>query len=286
LKTKNTYPLFILLLVSFCSCAQTKQVKNVPTTESKLQSDSNFAYSHFIAGNFTLMDIDVLDNMYLINSKNQLKKLNAKGDSVAVFNDVKKYGNPSLIDVSNPLKTLLYYKSFSTVVVLDRFLTVRNNINFRNKNIFKAKAIATSYDNNIWLFDEQDFKLKKINDEGKLLSETTDWRQIFEEVPSPSEIIDRDGSIYLHDVKKGFYVFDYYGSLKLNIPFENWKHIAIANKTITGFVDAIFHRYELQSLQLKTYNLPQFINHFKDIKVVNGKLYVHKIDGIEVYKIL
>jgi hypothetical protein len=275
-----------LLLLSFCACAQTKQAINVSVAEMKLQSDSNFAYSHFITGNFTLMDIDALNNVYLINSKNQLKKVNAKGDSVAVFNDVKKYGNPSLIDVSNPLKTLLYYKSFSTVVVLDRFLTVRNNINFRNKNIFKAKAIATSYDNNIWLFDEQDFKLKKINDEGKLLSETTDWRQIFDDVPIPSEIIDRDGAIYLHDLQKGFYVFDYYGSLKNNLPFENWEHIAIVNNTITGFVGNIFHRYQLNSLTLKKYPLPPFMKNFKDIKAMNGKLYLLKLGGIEVYNIL
>ena len=41
----------------------------------------------------------------------------------AVFNDVKKFGQATLIDVSNPLKVLLYYRDFATIVVLDRFLT-------------------------------------------------------------------------------------------------------------------------------------------------------------------
>jgi hypothetical protein len=35
------------------------------------------------------------------------------------FNNVKKFGKISTIDVSNPLKVLLYYKDFSTIVVLD-----------------------------------------------------------------------------------------------------------------------------------------------------------------------
>ena len=55
---------------------------------------------------------------------------------LAVFNDVKKYGNPTYIDVTNPLKILLYYKNYSTVVVLDRLLNTRNTINFRKQNIF------------------------------------------------------------------------------------------------------------------------------------------------------
>ena len=255
-------------------------------TEAQSKSDSNFKYTHFIAGSFSFIDVDVLDNIYLITANNQLKKLKSNGDSVAVFNDVKKFGNPSSIDVSNPLKTLLYYKNYSTVVILDRFLSVRNTINFRKENIFKAKTIATSYDNNIWLFDEQDFKLKKISDGGKLLSETTDWRQIFDDVPSPTEMIDRDGSVYLHDIEKGFYVFDYYGSLKNNLPFINWQHAVIASNKITGFVDNTFQSYELQTLNLKTYTLPVFFKDYKDIKAMNGKIYLLKETGIEIYIIL
>lgn len=231
------------------------------------------------------MDIDVLDNLYLINTNNQLKKIKAKGDSVGIFNDVKKYGNPTLLDVTNPLKILLYYKSFSTVVVLDRFLSLRNSINFRNKNIFKVKSLATSYDNNIWLFDEQDFKLKKINDDGSVLSETNDWRQIFDETPIPTEIHDTNGFVYLYDAQKGFYIFDYYGSLKTRLPFLNWQHIAISNNKIMGFVDNTLQTYELSTLSLKTYTLPTFFNNYTNIKAMNGKLYLLKKEGIEIYKI-
>ncbi len=289
MKIKYNYTFLLLIIISIPSCAQTKPTSILleeKNSTTQLKSDSNFKFSHFIAGNFSYMDIDVLGNIYLITANNQLKKIKSNGDSVAVFNDVKKFGNPSSIDVSNPLKILLYYKSYSTVVILDRFLTARNNINFRTENIFKVKAIATSYDNNIWIFDEQDFKLKKINDEGKLLSETTDWRRIFDEVPSPTEIIDRDGAVYLYDKEKGFYIFDYYGSLKINLPFENWEHIAIGSNKITGFVNNItFQTYELQTLNLKTYSLPSFFNNYVDIKTMNGKIYLLKKDGVEVYKI-
>src|SRR5204863_2653088 len=123
--------------------------------------------------------IDNLDNIYLVDNNNQLKKLNSNGDSAGVFNDVRKYGKLFSIDATNPLKLLLYYQNFSTVLVLDRFLNIRNTINLRKQNIFNVKAIGASYDNNIWVFDEGDGKIKKIDDNGEVLSETVDLRMIF-----------------------------------------------------------------------------------------------------------
>ena len=152
--------LLINIIVCFAalqSCAGNKTT--VSNASSANVSNDSFRLEKIIPGNYTMMDVDVLNNIYLITAGNQLKKYNANGDSMAVFNDVKKYGNPTLMDVSNPLKVLLYYKNYATVVMLDRLLAQRNSINFRQKNIFSVKAIATSYDNNIWLFDEQDYKL-------------------------------------------------------------------------------------------------------------------------------
>jgi hypothetical protein len=273
------------MLMSMMACAQTKLTATAIQT-SETNSDSNFRFQKMIPGKFSYFNVDALGNMYFINETNQLKKINSNGDSVGIFNDVKKYGQPSRIDVNNPLKILVYYKNYSTVVVLDRFLSFRNSINFRKENVFKVQAIATSYDNNIWIFDEQDFKLKKINDDGTTINETSDWRQIFDEAPTPTEIIDNNNLVYLYDAQKGFYIFDYYGSLKNNLPFIGWQHIAVANNSIMGFVNDTIQRYELNSFILKTYKLPSFFKDYIDIIALNGKVYLLKKEGIEIYELL
>lgn len=249
-------------------------------------SDDTFKLERFIPGNFSMMDVDMLNNIYLVTAGNQLKKLTPNGDSLAVFNDVKKYGNPSLIDVTNPLKVLLYYKSFSTVVILDRLLSERNSINFRKQNIFSVKAIGTSYDNNIWLFDEQDLKLKKIDDAGKLLSETTDWRLLMDEVPAPEKIIDANNLVYLYDPAKGFYIFGYYGTFKNNLPFLHWENISISSIGLAGFLGKQYNIYQLQSMALKTYTLPVFFKDYSSIRAMNGKIYLLKKEGVEIYSVL
>lgn len=268
----------ILALLCFCASVAIPSV-------AKSQSDSAFQFLKSIEGNFTYFNVDNLDQLYLITDNNQLKKLAANGDSVAVFNDVKKYGNPAYIDVTNPLKTLLYYKNYSTVVVLDRLLTVRNNINLRKQQIFYVNNVTLSYDNYIWIFDEEDYRLKKIDEEGKILQSTTDWRMLFDTVPAPVKMIDRNNFVYLYDPAKGFYIFDYYGGFKNRLAFLNWNNIEVNGNTVYGFNDNKLYSYELKSLQLKEYTLPVFFGDYLSIKAMNRKVYLLKSDRVDIYEI-
>lgn len=269
-------------LISFFLCFSASVARPVVT---KAQSDSVFQFTKSIKGSYTYFNVDNLDNLYLITDNNQLKKLSANGDSLAVFNDVKKYGNPSYIDVTNPLKTLLYYKNYSTVVVLDRLLTVRNTINFRKQNIFYVNNVTLSYDNYMWIFDEEDYKLKKIDEEGKVVQSSTDWRMLFDTVPAPVKMIDRNNFVYLYDPAKGFYIFDYYGGFKNRLTFLNWTNIEVNGNIVYGFSDGKLYSYELKSLQLKEYKLPEFFGKFISIKAMNGKVYLLNEKGIDIYQI-
>jgi len=255
------------------------------TLVSYAQNDSAFQFIKTIPGNFSYFNVDNLDYVYLINENNQLKKLDPNGDSVAVFNDVKKYGNPSYIDVTNPLKALLYYKNYSTIVMLDRLITVRNNINLRKQNIFYVNNLTLSYDNYIWIFDEEEYKLKKIDEDGKLLLATTDWRMLFDTVPAPVKLIDRDNFVYLYDPAKGFYIFDYYGGFKNRLAFLNWTDVEVNGNTVYGFGDNKLYSYQLKSLQLKEYKLPGFFGKFTSIKAMNGKVYLLNEKGVDIYQL-
>jgi hypothetical protein len=248
------------------------------------QSDSAFRLIGSVRGDFSYFSVDNLDNIYVVTAANQLKKIDARGDSVTAFNDVKRYGNPSSIDVTNPLKLLLYYKPFSTVVVLDRLLNARNTINFRKQNIFTVQSIATSYDNNIWLFDEQENKLKKIDEDGKLQMESPDLRMLFDSIPSPVQLIDRDNFVYLYDSTKGFYIFDHYGAFRNRLTFLKWTNVEVSGKMIYGFNNNKLYSYELNSLLLKEYRLPAFFGAYTAIRAMNRKVYLLKEKGIDIYE--
>jgi hypothetical protein len=220
-----------------------------------------------------------------LNSYDQLKKINANGDSVAVFNNVRKYGKLAQIDVSNPLRTLLYYKDFSTIVVLDRLLATRSTIDLRKQDIFQVQAVCLSYDNKIWLYDEFEHKLKKIDEEGKLLFATTDFRQLFDEAFSFTAISDQDGLLYLYDRNKGVYVFDYYGTLKNIFTLTGFDNFKTVGKFITGTRNDSLIRYHPANLLFQHVKLPEAFRKAQSIYFTATKAYALKQNELEVYKL-
>lgn len=251
---------------------------------SLAQTDTSFHYIKTIKGDITAFTIDALDNIYLLSSTNQVKKLNANGDSVAVYNNVKRFGQATLIDVSNPLKVLIYYRDFATLVMLDRFLNQVNIIDLRKQNIFQARAVGQSFDNKVWVYDEVENKLKKVDEEGKLMQETPDFRQLFNSAPSPQKIFDQDKFVYLYDSAQAVFVFDYYGSLKNKILIENWKNFKVAGRYIFGSKDNKLLRYDIGNFRIDEWNLPLQLQTAKAFNFSGTKLYTLQKDAIEIYE--
>lgn len=249
------------------------------------QVDSSFIQLKKIKGDITAFTADNFDNIYLLNSYDQLKKINAKGDSIAIFNNVRKYGKVAQIDVSNPLRVLLYYKDFSTVVILDQLLNIRGTIDFRKQDIFQVQAVCLSYDNKIWLYDEFDHKLKKIDEDGKLLFATTDFRQLFDQAFSFTTICDQDGYLYLYDKNKGVYVFDYYGALKNIFSLTGYDNFKTVGKFITGTRNDSLMRYQPSNLLLQEVKLPEAFRKAQSIHFTATKAYALKKDELDIYQL-
>lgn len=220
------------------------------------QSDTSFRLLRVMHGDFTAFTTDNLDNLYVLNSRNQIKKFNSNGDSVAVFNDVKKFGQATLIDVSNPLKILLYYRDFATVVMLDRFLNVVNSVDLRKQGVLQARAIGQSYDNKIWVYDELEARLKKLDEDGSLLQETADFRMLFSDSPVPVKIADENKYVYVYDPARSVYVFDYYGALKNAILIRDWENFRVSGKYIFGSKADTLYRYSISSFSYDEWPMP------------------------------
>lgn len=245
---------------------------------------SGFVLDKIIRADIADFTVDNLGNVYILSKDNGLKKLDQNGDSLAVYNDVRHYGKISTIDVTNPLKILVYYKEFSTIVALDRFLNIINIIDLRSLGILEAKAIGLAYDNNTWVYDEIDAKLKRIGDDGSLVDQTTDFRQIFDSAPDPSVIVDQGGLVYLYDSAKGVYAFDHYGGLKAHVILKDWLDFTVIDKSILGRDDHLFFKYELGTLDVKEEPIPAFCRDALKIRIMPASLYVLKEKGLEIYK--
>ena len=163
----------IILIILCIALTSQNSFAQKPGTDS-------FVLVKTYTGSIADVAMDNLDNLYVISSTGQIKKLNAAGDSVGVYNQTKNYGKLYTIDVSNPLKILLFYKDFSTIVILDRLLASQSSIDLKRYSVLNPSAIGNSYDNNIWVYDDFDNKLRKIDEQGNKLLETPDFRTVFD----------------------------------------------------------------------------------------------------------
>jgi hypothetical protein len=259
------------------------QVALGQTTPGIQVSDSSFILTGIYEGDIADAAIDNLDNLYIVSSTGQIKKFNASGDSIGVYNQVKKYGRLFSIDVSNPLKILLFYKDFSTVVVLDRFLANINTIPLRKYSILQPGAIGMSYDDNIWVYDEYDNKLKKLDNQGNKLLETTDFRTVFNQIISPQKIINDNGFVYLADTLAGVFVFDNYGSFKRKIPMINWQSFAVNRNNLISTQNETIIIYNQSTLLETTRKNPFFKPYHHSLTSAN-KFVSFSNNRLEIYQ--
>ena len=188
-----------------------------------------------ISGHFKHFELDKLGNLFLLGTNgSQFTEYNKKGDSINHYDNISSYGQITALDVSNPLKLAVYYRDYATIVVLDRFLSPVNTIDLRKAGIWEAQTIATSYDNQYWVYDKQEARIKKVNGQGKVTFASSDLRQVFDEGLDPVRLLDRDGLLYAYDPGYGWYIFDYYGALKQKIPVKGLHDVNVMNGILTA----------------------------------------------------
>jgi hypothetical protein len=249
-----------------------------------LRGQESFRLASQVEGSFADFTVDALNNVYLLDKNGQLKKRSANGDSMGVFNEVRKFGKLSSIDVSNPLKTLLFYRDFSTLVALDRFLGRRNTLDLRKMGLYQVKAVSLAYDNGYWVYDELEARVKHLGENGDLQDQFTDLRLLFDAVPAPVRIVDQNKYLYLYDPAKGFFIFDYYGSFRRKIPLVGWKDFTVINSLLYGYDETNIYRYDPANLSLQAYPIGQRFSGAQKIRVTSDFFYVLKAERLEVYR--
>lgn len=109
--------------------------------------------------------IDAFENYYYTLGATFYKKTKSKIYSYANT----QLGNISSIDITNPLKIVLFYRDFNTIVLLDNRLSeLSNSINLSTESFAKNVTFASiSSNNNLWLYSLDDNILSLWNYETK-----------------------------------------------------------------------------------------------------------------------
>jgi len=157
--------------------------------------------------------MNALDQICLVTPENTIEKYSAEGKLLARYSG-NRSGMASMLDVSNPLKTLVWYADFRVVVFLDRSLVVLGELNLIQAGFPETRTLALASDGNLWLYDEVNFKLIKLTPEGKMLYESQPLNQTFPQKINITCIKEQDGRVWAVDPSLGWLEFDVYGQFQ------------------------------------------------------------------------
>lgn len=233
-----------------------------------------------IAGN--RLYVDNLENVYTIN-EDEVIKYRPNGTIFNRFSN-KALGKVTLIDVTNPLKILLFYRDFSRIVYVDNTLTENGSAVFLDENDLELATLAcASYDNGLWVYTTQNFRLTRMKQD---LSSSVDVKNINQFVNAgitPNFLIEREGQVYMNDTTLGVMVFDIFGTYSKTVAIKGLEKIEVVNKKIFYLKGDKLGVYDMKTFE--DYELPLPTEKVIDFNINENHLYVLKEGKLEVYKI-
>jgi len=247
-------------------------------------SSDSYVLEKTIETNAQTFTVDNLRNIYLIENGQTITKINSYGNKPFIF-DLKEYGKIKYIDVQNPMKILVLYPEFSIVLALDNTLSQVGKYDFNELSIPKISAVCMSFDNNIWIYDELDYKLKKFDKQANLIRQSEDITTLLGFAMQPDYMVEQDNLIYIIDKEQGIIVFDIYATYYKTIPIKNIKHIQVLNEQLVYQQGSKAYTYHLKTLEKKELLVQEIIESDTKFFIDKDKLFVLKNKELQTYKI-
>lgn len=196
--------------------------------------------------------IDHYGYIYQINSDNLIKR-NNKGEELYSYSN-KLLGDISQLDVSNPLRPLLFYSDQGVIAVLDNTLSQQKHIISLNEiGLYQAKCIANSnFDNGIWLFDIDVNEIVKINNHSEITYRSGNLSVILEKMSGPVlRLIEKNKRLYAI-TKNEIFIIDQFGALLKTIPISASKGLIIKENNLLCYDGLFLKLYEILNFKTDT----------------------------------
>jgi hypothetical protein len=230
------------------------------------------------------MTVDETGNVYVVRENNSLVKFSQDGDSIAFFRSIRN-GDIGAVDATNPLRVVVYYPAYNKVVLLDRMLAQQNELDLRKLNIYANALVASSADGNLWVYDQFNARLKKIDEQLNEIVESNDLRQEAQLVPSPSFMVERNWKVFLCDTAKGIFTFDRYGSYINTLSIYGVKYLQVFGSQLLYRRNDSLHSWDLDRVTSDVLVIPGQENPVVNAAVVRNNLFVLYADRLVLYSL-
>lgn len=226
------------------------------------------------------ISVDNIGNFYITRPEG-LTKYKNNGNIFAVYSNAF-LGPPKEIDVSNPLRLLLFYPGVNQLIFLDRNMTPTiSPVKLEVLDLTDVATVCTSSENGFWVFSRDNQSLVKYNSNLEPTIEAVSTDQLTNSFMNPVFMREYNNSIYLADPNKGIFIFDLFGTFIKKLPFKNVKKCIVRNQMLIFLQNDKLILFHLKTLQQKTIQLP--LKNIVDFDFQQKKLYLLTKNELQVY---
>ncbi|OED45216.1 hypothetical protein AB832_01455 [Flavobacteriaceae bacterium (ex Bugula neritina AB1)] len=177
------------------------------------------------------------------------------------------------VSILNPLKILLFYESSNTMVIVDKYLTEIDRINFNTISEFKnASHVSAANDSTIWVFDNNTQQLEVFDTSSrKTIATTPPISQL------PLQQVSNFNYCWLL-TPDTLYQFNIYGSILYKMENSKYQGIKIMNNNLILLKEGILYHFSTNDGTTEKIKLPEIT--VKQFYVTHEILYIYHLSKI------
>ncbi|TAL63074.1 MAG: hypothetical protein EPN85_01070 [Bacteroidetes bacterium] len=242
--------------------------------------DSKFTLVKSIPAFSSFITTDNLGNIYL-TKEDILEKYDSEGKFLKNLSN-KALGTISFVDVHDPLKILLFYKSFQQIVFIDNMLAGSGNFISLDALGYNQTSLAcSSHNNGFWIYNQQNSELIRFDQNLQKTQQTGNITQLTGIKLNPDFITEQNNMLFINNPESGILVFDIYGTYSKTIPVKGLKRFQISNEQIFYLREGKLKSYNMKTLEENEQSLPA--NDVLDVRTEKEKLYLLKQKSVAIY---
>jgi len=236
----------------------------------------SFDYQHSLT--------DPLGNTYFIEDEKLTKHIPDK-DKKHTFSN-SEFGVISQLDVSDPMRLLIYYENFNTILFLDNNLsTLLSPISLDEIGHENTRLVCSSEKGGFWLYDEQSGQLFSYNEDLHLVNKSISIHSITEGEIAPNLLLEKGGKVYMNLPDFGILVFNHFGGYLHTIPLINLQTFQIINQKVVYYNKNAIFEYSPVSQETTSFDIPPDTTDVINSRIHKDQIYIFQEDHYQIYQI-
>jgi hypothetical protein len=251
--------LFILLMLGSLMAGDFKQVRSV-------ESSDNYKLVRSVEVEGDMHGSDPMGNVYIVK-KNTLKKFSNQHKQAAYYTNAF-LGNIHTVDVSDPLRILIFYKDYNQVVWVDNFLSeIRSPIRLDDLGIDQVQLVCSSAQGGFWVFNSLNNQLQYFDVNLQLVHESPTLNMLTGPDIDPTYMTEKSRQLYLNVPGTGILLFDRFGNYAKTLGIEIPGNFQVTDRYIYFFREGKLFNYDLKTAEVALIDMPLAV----DLGGINNK---------------